>query len=122
MFCQFLIHFLFFSDNFNIPTPESSLNYYKNYTEQGSKHPHSYLYTEVINGDKYGFLGIDACLTPGPKRPFNFVGMLNKSESLNVKHLIQKAKKDGECNEKQFLIYFSRANSFKIFQKVEGIF
>lgn len=82
----------YFLDNFNIPTPESRLNYYREYTVQGRKHPHSYLYSAEFNGNKYGFLGIDACLNPGPKRPFNFVGMLNKTESLHLKYLIDKAK------------------------------
>ncbi|KAK6636235.1 hypothetical protein RUM43_009893 [Polyplax serrata] len=79
-------------DNFNIPTPDSKLNYYRNYTIQGAKNPHSYLYTSHINGDTYGFLGVDACLSPGPKRPFNFVGVLNKTEIKHVKHLIAEAK------------------------------
>lgn len=103
-------------DNFNIPTPESRLNYYREYTVQGRKHPHSYLYADVFNGDKYGFLGIDACLSPGPKRPFNFVGMLNKTESLHLKHLIEKAKK----NDVQYTIAFGHYPTSCIISEGQG--
>lgn len=87
---------ILFLDNFNIPAPDSRLNYYRKYTVQGGKHPHSYLYVTDINGDRYGFLGVDACLSPGPKRPFNFVGMLNKSETQLIKHLIKETKENSK--------------------------
>ena len=28
------------------------------------------------SGDKYTFIGVDSCIDPGPKRPFNFYGAL----------------------------------------------
>lgn len=28
------------------------------------------------NGDKYSFIAVDACVEPGPRRPFNFFGNL----------------------------------------------
>jgi hypothetical protein len=35
------------------------------------------------SGDKYTFIGIDACIDPGPKRPFNFYGALDEVILLN---------------------------------------
>lgn len=32
------------------------------------------------DGDLYSFIAIDACLEPGPRRPFNFVGILDQTE------------------------------------------
>ena len=31
---------------------------------------------KLSNGDRYTFVGVDACIDPGPKRPFNFFGKL----------------------------------------------
>lgn len=33
------------------------------------------------------FIAIDACLDPGPKRPFNFIGNLDQDEILNLNSL-----------------------------------
>ncbi|CAG2064344.1 unnamed protein product, partial [Timema podura] len=65
-------------DNFNVLNLESKENYYRNYSIQGVSHPRSYLHQISKGGDKYSFIGVDACLEPGPRRPFNFVGMLTK--------------------------------------------
>lgn len=43
----------------------------------------------------YSFIGIDACLEPGPKRPFNFIGMLDEDEVQEIQHLIRKVEKKG---------------------------
>lgn len=52
------------------------------------------------NAEKIGFLGVDACLEIGARRPFNFVGQLtpgemhlirtyvNESRTLNVDYMI----------------------------------
>lgn len=32
------------------------------------------------NGDKYSFIGVDACIEPGTKRPYNFFGNLEEVE------------------------------------------
>lgn len=40
----------------------------------------SYLYTIESGGKKYSFLGADACLKPGLRRPFNFVGRFDEQE------------------------------------------
>lgn len=42
-------------------------------------HERSYIYTyEMPVGDKYSFIAVDACVEPGPRRPFNFFGNLDK--------------------------------------------
>lgn len=41
------------------------------------QHERSYIYKlNMTNGDQYSFIGVDACVEPGPKRPFNFFGNL----------------------------------------------
>lgn len=77
------------TDNFNIPDKNSSLNYYRKYSEQGKIHPRSYLYQISHGNDLYSFMAVDACLDPGPRRPFNFVGMLNIQEANHIKELMQ---------------------------------
>ena len=37
---------------------------------------------KMPNGGKYTFIGVDANLQPGPKRPFNFFGNLDQVVSL----------------------------------------
>lgn len=60
---------------------DSSNNFYRKYSEQGQFHPRSYKY-KVTNQARMSlnFIAVDACLNPGPKRPFNFIGNLNENE------------------------------------------
>nr|CAD7416482.1 unnamed protein product [Timema poppensis] len=83
------------SDNFNVLNLESKENYYRNYSIQGVSHPRSYLHQISKGGDKYSFIGVDACLEPGPRRPFNFVGMLRKNEMEHVRNLSEEAHRQG---------------------------
>ena len=43
-------------------------------------------------GDKYTFIGVDACLEPGPKRPFNFLGLLTSNETNKIIDLAEMSK------------------------------
>lgn len=43
----------------------------------------------------YSFVAIDACLDPGPKRPFNFVGILDEQEVSHINKMIEKLKTTG---------------------------
>lgn len=48
---------------------------------QGPDHPRSYFYVhEMRNGEKMGFIAVDACLEVGTRLPFNFVGQLTSKE------------------------------------------
>ncbi|KAJ8952061.1 hypothetical protein NQ318_010971 [Aromia moschata] len=82
-------------DNFNVADMKSKHNYFTNYSVQGKEHPRSYMY-EIKNGNSiYSFIGIDACLEPGPRRPFNFVGMLDTLEVDVLNALIKKSEASG---------------------------
>ncbi len=46
--------------------------------------------------DKYTFIAVDACLTPkGPKRPFNFIGVLSQNDTTYLRKLADDARKNG---------------------------
>ncbi|XP_064489552.1 transmembrane protein 62-like [Ornithodoros turicata] len=77
-------------DNLNLADPNSDKNFYRHYSVQGPIHPHSYLYTYKDGAESYTFIGIDTCTDPGVKRPFNFIGSVNKD---NYK-LLQQMKED----------------------------
>ena len=42
----------------------------------------------------FGFVGVDATLVPGPKRPFNFFGALDHNQFEHVKYLIENVNKE----------------------------
>ncbi|XP_074644153.1 transmembrane protein 62-like [Tubulanus polymorphus] len=67
-------------DAFNVPYLNSDLNYFKKFSHQGKKHLSSYHYTHKKKFGRYSFIGVDACPVPGPKRPFNFFGMVSANE------------------------------------------
>ncbi|XP_025424702.1 transmembrane protein 62-like isoform X2 [Sipha flava] len=74
-------------DSFDVNNLDSPNNFYRKYSEQGKSYPRSYKY-KVTNhaGMSLNFIAVDACLDPGPKRPFNFIGNLDEDEinSLNL--------------------------------------
>lgn len=67
-------------DNFDVISANTSENYFRKYSVQGSTHPRSYLHQHRVGNDTYSFIAVDACLEPGPRRPFNFIGLLNEKE------------------------------------------
>ncbi|GAB0096777.1 Neurotransmitter-gated ion-channel ligand-binding domain [Sergentomyia squamirostris] len=83
-------------DNFNVAGRNSSNNYFQKYSVQGPKHSKSYLHQMDYAGDKYTFLAIDACLEPGPKRQYNFIGMITEDELENIEKLMVEAKQSGD--------------------------
>ncbi|XP_053883291.1 transmembrane protein 62 isoform X1 [Malaclemys terrapin pileata] len=65
-------------DSFNIPHLDSIQNYYRKYSawhKDGSFH-----YVHRTPFGNYSFICVDATLSPGPKRPYNFFGILNMSQ------------------------------------------
>ncbi|KAJ8984442.1 hypothetical protein NQ317_012506 [Molorchus minor] len=77
--------------NFNVADFKSKHNYFTNYSVQGKENPRSYMY-QIRNGNNlYSFIAVDACLEPGPRRPFNFVGMLDTLEIETLNSLISKS-------------------------------
>lgn len=47
------------------------------------------------NDEVYSFIAVDASLEPGPKRPFNFIGVLKQNDTDSLKHMIQESRKAG---------------------------
>ena len=39
-----------------------------------------YNFTLKHDTETYSFIGVDACLEPGPRRPFNFIGVLKEDD------------------------------------------
>ncbi|XP_053836169.1 transmembrane protein 62 isoform X2 [Vidua macroura] len=65
-------------DSFNIPSLDSVQNYYRKYSawrKDGSFH-----YIHTTSFGNYSFICVDATLSPGPKRPYNFFGILNMNQ------------------------------------------
>ncbi|XP_076359605.1 transmembrane protein 62-like isoform X2 [Tachypleus tridentatus] len=58
---------------------------------QGQFHPRSYNFTLKHDTECYTFIGLDACLEPGPKRPFNFVGRLTEVEYKALEEMKKKS-------------------------------
>ncbi|KAF2894815.1 hypothetical protein ILUMI_11361 [Ignelater luminosus] len=82
-------------DNFNVVNLKSKENFYQNYSIQGKTYPRSYYYQVGRDDETYSFIGMDACLEPGPRRPFNFVGMLNRAEILAIKKMVEEIEASG---------------------------
>ncbi|CAH1370255.1 unnamed protein product [Tenebrio molitor] len=64
-------------DNFNVAGADFKQNFFVNYSMQGRHHPRSYMHQISQASKLYSFIGVDACLEPGPRRPFNFIGKLD---------------------------------------------
>lgn len=64
-----------------------------NYSIQGRHNPRSYIHQISKGGDLYSFIAVDACLEPGPRRPFNFIGMLDQIEVDEINEIIDKTTK-----------------------------
>uniref|UniRef100_A0A1B6LP93 Uncharacterized protein n=2 Tax=Graphocephala atropunctata TaxID=36148 RepID=A0A1B6LP93_9HEMI len=90
-------------DNFNVRGPKAKENYYRNYSVQGGANPRSYLHTiRTAGGKVFSFIAMDACLEPGPKRPFNFFGLVNERETEHLKSLVRKAAEAGSSHSVWF--------------------
>ncbi|KAH9394484.1 Transmembrane protein 62 [Tyrophagus putrescentiae] len=88
-------------DNFNVYNSFNS--FYKNFTVQGNltEEGRSYRYeVKADDGKSYSFIAVDACLKPGIRRPFNFVGRLDDEELERVRRL----KKESENTT--YTVYF----------------
>lgn len=75
-------------DNFNVPGWKSETNYFRYYSVQGYTNPRSYMQILKKGGQKFAFVALDACLEPGPRRPFNFIGMLTSDNVNEIKTLL----------------------------------
>ncbi|GJQ65555.1 hypothetical protein Trydic_g7655 [Trypoxylus dichotomus] len=82
-------------DNFNVINIDSKENFFPNYSIQGKTHPRSYMYQIKRPDTIYSFIGIDACLEPGPRRPFNFVGLIDKAEIDEINKITDIVRRSG---------------------------
>lgn len=80
-------------DNFNVPALLSHKDMYMKYSV--AKKHRSYLEQVTVDNITYNFIAVDGCLNPGPKRQFNFVGVLNKNDTTLLHSLAQEARKKG---------------------------
>ena len=91
----YFINTFFLPDNFNVPGENSPLNLYREYSVQGRQNKRSYMKQIKKNSEKYTFIAVDACLEPGPKRPFNFIGVLSLNETNELIRLANRARQQG---------------------------
>lgn len=82
-------------DNFNVPGIRSDENYFREFSVQGKEHKRSYMKQVQVDTEKYTFIGVDACLDPGPKRPFNFIGVLSLNDTYNIIEMAEEARRNG---------------------------
>ena len=92
-------------DTFNTKTHEN--DFYSRYGIQ--KNARMYSKTVKANNASYGFIGMDATLAPGPKRPFNFFGSLSTYELEEFQILM---------HQTRYSIYFNLQH----LKKILGIF
>lgn len=48
--------------------------------------------------ETFSFIAIDACLKPGPKRPFNFIGILDQDEINRIQQLVNLSKESNAAH------------------------
>lgn len=75
-------------DTFNTETPND--DFYSRFAIR-SKEPRSYFKVLKSQNTSIGFVSMDATLTPGPKRPFNFFGSLSPQELEEFTTTLRKA-------------------------------
>uniref|UniRef100_H3DPM0 Transmembrane protein 62 n=1 Tax=Tetraodon nigroviridis TaxID=99883 RepID=H3DPM0_TETNG len=65
-------------DAFNIISLDSVTNYFRKYS--ANQKIGSFHYVHQTSFGNYSFVCVDATLTPGPKRPYNFFGILEQAQ------------------------------------------
>ena len=102
IYIHIILHLSLPTDNFNVFDLHSKENYYANYSVQGPKHPRSYMHQVDYGSERYSFIAIDACLKPGPKRPFNFVGALDDVEIGRITKLMNESRE----SQADYIVWF----------------
>ncbi|KAF5925505.1 hypothetical protein HPG69_001952 [Diceros bicornis minor] len=100
-------------DTFNIPSLESVENYYRKYSavlRDGSFH-----YVHNTPFGNYSFISLDASQNPGPKRPYNFFGILDEKR---MEELLLLAKESSQSNHS---IWFGHFTTSTILSPSPGI-
>lgn len=100
-------------DAFNIPSLDSVENYYRKYSalrRDGSFH---YVYRTTFGN--YSFISLDATPNPGPKRPYNFFGIINQEKMKELSLLVK------ESTQSNHSIWFGHYTTSTILSPSPGI-
>ncbi|KAM6181483.1 transmembrane protein 62 isoform 2-T2 [Erethizon dorsatum] len=89
-------------DAYNIPSLESVKNYYRKYS--AVRRDGSFHYVHSTPFGNYSFISVDATQIPGPKRPYNFFGILDKKQ---MKELLFLAKESSRSNHTIWFGHFT---------------
>ncbi|XP_010623115.1 transmembrane protein 62 isoform X2 [Fukomys damarensis] len=100
-------------DVYNIPSLESIKNYYRKYSAVSRDGSFHYVHSTPFGN--YSFISVDATQTPGPKRPYNFFGVLDEKQ---MKELLLLAKESSPSNH---TIWFGHFTTSTILSPSPGI-
>ncbi|XP_027426735.1 transmembrane protein 62 isoform X3 [Zalophus californianus] len=100
-------------DAFNIPSLESVENYYRKYS--AVRRDGSFHYVHSTPFGNYSFISLDATPNPGPKRPYNFFGILDEKR---MEELLLLAKESSRSNHS---IWFGHYTTSTILSPSPGI-
>nr|XP_055172791.1 transmembrane protein 62 isoform X1 [Nyctereutes procyonoides] len=100
-------------DAFNIPSLESIENYYRKYS--AVRRDGSFHYVHSTPFGNYSFISLDATPNPGPKRPYNFFGILDEKR---MEELLLLAKESSRSNHS---IWFGHYTTSTILSPSPGI-
>uniref|UniRef100_A0A8D2AUA0 Transmembrane protein 62 n=1 Tax=Sciurus vulgaris TaxID=55149 RepID=A0A8D2AUA0_SCIVU len=93
-------------DAYNIPSLESVKNYYRKYS--AVRRDGSFHYVHSTPFGNYSFISVDATQNPGPKRPFNFFGILDEKQ---MKDLLLLAKESRQSNHTIWFGHFTTSTT-----------
>uniref|UniRef100_A0A2K6GUN4 Transmembrane protein 62 n=1 Tax=Propithecus coquereli TaxID=379532 RepID=A0A2K6GUN4_PROCO len=100
-------------DAYNIPSLDSDKNYYRKYS--AVRRDGSFHYIHSTPFGNYSFIYVDATINPGPKRPYNFFGILDKKR---MEELLSLAKESSQSNH---TIWFGHFTTSTILSPPPGI-
>jgi len=77
-------------DTFNVPHLHHEDNLHRHYSAQGAENPSTYVYNFSFHNKTYSFFAVDATMKTGPKKVFNFLGLLTQAD---MDDLLEKKKR-----------------------------
>ncbi|CAG2116222.1 unnamed protein product [Medioppia subpectinata] len=104
-------------DNFNVYDWSHRNNFFKKYSIRGPNNTRSYKHSVRHDTETYSFIGVDACLDPSPKRPFNFIGLLRDKDIERIKQM----KADAQLERSNYTIWFGHYPTSSIAMPSPGL-
>lgn len=84
-------------DAFDVPHVQHETNFYRKYSIHGPDGDQgSFIYQHKLPFGTYSFVSVYALLDPGPKRPFNFFGVLTEEELKKVQENVEKTQNSNQ--------------------------